>query len=146
MTKNEIIQTMKDVENDAIEGINRCIFKAIVYILQREKRCTAPLKRNDNFLNSKFTANNDICGSLHLRPSCRFHNFKQRVKNTQKKSVDVILDVAHNVDAIKALREKMSKTFPNAYVRYILGDQLSSFSIVTLRICMHSHVFTRIFF
>ena len=136
MRKNEIIQTKKEVDNDLVEGINRCIYKAIVYVLQSEERYIFPLNRNDNY-RSEFISNNNYDPML-LRPSCRFQIFKQRVKNAREKSVDVILDVAHNVDAIVALREKMRKTYPHAYVRYILNHLLSSPSIVILRVFMDS--------
>ena len=118
MSTNEIMETKEKINIDQVEGVNRCIYKSIVRILQEEsKYMNLSQTSKDNYLDG-VKIGNKVKNALHLRPSGRFQNFKRRVKNVHRKSVEVVLDVAHNIDAIKALREKMERTYPNAYVRY----------------------------
>ena len=63
----------------------------------------------------------DFSRALQSRPICRFETFRQTVgachangDNTSK-SVDVVLDIAHNADAVRTLMEK---------VRLLYGDEV----------------------
>lgn len=55
---------------------------------------------------------------LATRPPCRFEEF---VVDVDSISVNVILDVAHNPDAIDLLVSKLSTTFPGRNVRIVAG-------------------------
>ena len=123
MSTNEIMETKEKINIDQVEGVNRCIYKCIVRILQEENKYMNLLETSMGSYFDGLKIGNKVQNALHLRPSGRFQNFKQRVKNVHGKSVEIVLDVAHNVDAIKALREKMKRTYPTAYVRYCPSHQ-----------------------
>lgn len=74
--------------------------------------------------------------ALSVRPPCRFEIFQERVKRGGEESkneksrenvvasdvtVPVILDIAHNEDAIDALVKKIKVKYPNRPVRVVLG-------------------------
>lgn len=119
--------------DDKAEGVNRCIYKSVVNILESKKTIVGLT-----------SSNVDIENALNLRPSCRFQRVKQRVKSDHQKSVDIILDVAHNFDAIKALKEKVRTTYSNAHVRVVIGicadkDVLNCIPLI-LSICPLHHI------
>ena len=56
------------------------------------------------------------------RPPCRFEVFQQVVRGLRddgqdSRVVDVVLDVAHNTDAFKALIAKLKRTYPQTPIR-----------------------------
>jgi len=51
---------------------------------------------------------------VSIRPPCRFEHF-------QKENATVILDVAHNPEAMKYLVHKLRKTFPECSFRFVVG-------------------------
>lgn len=63
---------------------------------------------------AKAIASPALEGGLSVRPPCRFEVF---VHN----GVTVVLDIAHNEDAISALIKKVQCKFPNKSVRAVIG-------------------------
>lgn len=58
---------------------------------------------------------------LKVRPPCRYEEYSVLVRNSSNKSestnIRVILDIAHNEDAIKALVKRTKIIFPHADIR-----------------------------
>lgn len=59
-----------------------------------------------------------IKAALSSRPPCRYENFILRHKHGgSKKTIRVILDIAHNIDAMNALVKRTKKYFPGNSIR-----------------------------
>eukprot|EP01031_Cornospumella_fuschlensis_P028999 gene28999-35003_t len=87
------------------------------------------LSQKDVLSSSKYGAYEDIIArpeiqqALRSRPICRFETFKLSyvTSSDEKKEVDVVLDMAHNVDALQALAKRIAKNFPRHEVKLVVG-------------------------
>jgi folylpolyglutamate synthase/dihydropteroate synthase len=78
------------------------------------------IKESTNVLSEKIDLEN---GNLHTallkRPLCRFEEFDVIQKSDKSKTqVKVILDMAHNIAAIKALTQRVHSFYPSSKIRY----------------------------
>lgn len=67
-----------------------------------------------------------VQSALQSRPPCRFEIIQIPVSKfpsyiTANKPVTVILDIAHNIEAVKALAQRMRRHYPNTKLRIILA-------------------------
>jgi folylpolyglutamate synthase/dihydropteroate synthase len=111
-----------------IDDLNSDIAHAAMILLSRQ-----PKLKLDKLTNG------DIADAVKVRPPCRFEVFRQVVPISQSQSqspnsprisegqelqnveveVEVILDIAHNEDAIVALVKKIKKLYPGSPVRCV---------------------------
>lgn len=70
---------------------------------------------------AKFILPETIDEGVKIRPPCRFEELDIEVDNKTKKVVRVILDVAHNPQAIDYLVAKLRATYPSAKKRIVVG-------------------------
>ena len=91
-----------------IDNLNTDIAHAVIRLLQRSS--------NPSPLSSKLLALSDsqISESLAARPPCRF-------EIVQVQQVDVVLDIAHNVDAIECLVRKIQHRYGQRKIHIVVG-------------------------
>ena len=99
--------TGQQVEVD-IDDLNVDITRAALVLLQRQGGAFSSLLSPSNEAN--------VEAGLASRPPCRFQLVPQHYEG-----VDVILDIAHNEDAVKALVSKIRAQYPASPVRVVLG-------------------------
>lgn len=102
------------------EVLNTDIARAALHLLQRNTHSVfgERLKVDER----------SIEDCLKIRPPCRYEEFSVSLsrdaetangESTEEQSVRVILDIAHNEDAIKALVKRTLLLFPNASIRFV---------------------------
>jgi folylpolyglutamate synthase/dihydropteroate synthase len=92
------------------EVLNTDIARAALHLLQRSN---CDLFRSHIRFDS---ASIESC--LEIRPPCRYEEFSV-FADGQEQDLRVILDIAHNEDAIKALVRRTQLLFPQSSIRYI---------------------------
>jgi dihydrofolate synthase/folylpolyglutamate synthase len=70
---------------------------------------------------AKFILPETIDEGVKIRPPCRFEELDIEVGKTTKKVVRVVLDVAHNPQAIDYLVSKLRANYPSAKKRIVVG-------------------------
>lgn len=93
-------------------------------IYNRYEVLTASMTKNNMLLDQK---NSDILEysiehALSSRPSCRFEIYKEFILSHAlniNKQVHIVLDIAHNEDALIALENKVKLYYPNKPIRYV---------------------------
>jgi folylpolyglutamate synthase/dihydropteroate synthase len=122
LTPDELLYRtpLNDMDFMDIDNLNTDIARAGLRLLKR--------KNLPNFVHC--FSNEGIEEGLKVRPSCRFETLKRTVeidvenkgvKVEKKVEVEVILDIAHNQDAVVALVKKINGLYPNRFIRVVLG-------------------------
>lgn len=62
-----------------------------------------------------------ITEGVKVRPKCRFEEFDIATPVTNNTSVKVVLDVAHNPQAIEYLISKLRSNYPSSHLRVVVG-------------------------
>ncbi len=134
MNKNKSIESQA-VNND-IDDLNVDIAKAALKIIQGSKNIYCELYQNKLANFWKFDLSK-LENSLIKRPPCRFEVIEYGI-NTKlpgvgdKQTVKVVLDIAHNEDAVSTLINKLKLKFPNEKFRYYLIFIINSFYYYSL--------------
>ena len=99
-----------------IDDLNSDISYAVIKLLSDEKY----LSNNKLGARIKGSLNKvEIWKAIDIRPPCRFEIHRVHVND---QSVEVILDIAHNVEAIAALVRKLRSRYPSSRkIRVVLG-------------------------
>lgn len=79
------------------------------------------IKQQNNPLSSRIVLDKEeVRQALFSRPICRFELFDVHSEGSYSQ-VKIILDMAHNVDALKALVARTRSHFPSSKIRIVLG-------------------------
>jgi folylpolyglutamate synthase/dihydropteroate synthase len=80
------------------------------------------IKESNILLSEKIDLENEnLQKALLKRPICRFEEFDIVKKSDKSRTqVKVILDMAHNIAAIKALAQRVRSFYPSSKIRYNL--------------------------
>eukprot|EP01041_Mallomonas_annulata_P007249 gene7249-14785_t len=104
-----------------IDDLNKDIAHAAIKILLKNNNNI--FKNNEKFFISAY----DEQQALYARPPCRFEIIKYKLNtttcsnNSDNVEVEVVLDIAHNVDSLEALVSKMKKEYSGRKMRIVLG-------------------------
>jgi len=126
----ELAYTSKLQGADDIDLLNVDISRAALRILSSPRhsekqisnyfaRLALPQQSGVGNSSSSSSSSTAIEEGLLVRPPCRFQIFP--IKRNQGENVDVILDIAHNEDAMLALVKKVRKKYPSSPVQVVLG-------------------------
>jgi dihydrofolate synthase/folylpolyglutamate synthase len=94
---------------DDIDHLNTDIARAVINVLKKDGRLGYRLQT---------VTPRELTASLSIRPPCRFQ--RMDVVCNEKK-IPVVLDIAHNVDALTCLAQKMKSVFPRHKVRVVFA-------------------------
>lgn len=105
--------SLQDTGDADIDDLNHDIALAALRLLQRPKPAGS---RSSSVFSRLNNPSIDYTRALRTRPMCRFEVFAQKSAASGKK-VDVVLDIAHNEDALKTLVGKVKLVYPDTPVK-----------------------------
>ena len=109
----------KEKENGDADQLNQHITRAVIKLL---KDPTISSCRDISSVLSRIQTNEELLvKSLQVRPPCRFEIIQKLIIDAKgtPRNVTVILDIAHNKDAIASLVRKVKKQYPLSNVRLL---------------------------
>ncbi|RYH31350.1 hypothetical protein EON65_02905 [archaeon] len=108
----------KSTTESDTDDLNTDLSKAALKIL-----CNKGLLSSSRFgCYSEIVSQPKVQQALKSRPICRFETFRLKYTvNYDRKVADIVLDMAHNVDALQALSKRIESNFPHHEVRLVVG-------------------------